>query len=740
MTTIIKLNEIGSKESKYIGTLLGGAIGDALGWPAAEKRYIPLKTKHGVDKIKDYISWESRVGGKFNSYIEKVRMGEYTDDTQLTLCTARCIRSDGSFDVDKFSKKEFPLWLDYARAAGMSSKHAANNLKKSKMEWHNNFYSKVNEWIRDYRDSGSNGAAMRIAPLALVSENSKLIENIWINTIVSHGHPRAIIGALLQGYSIHYLKNIDADKFERDIFKDELINFISTLGYDHENIYLKNWLKRWNQGLNENKTFNKVFDETKNEVLTYLDRFTKFLDHEDKIVYDVLGCSNKDTMRSGTGTTIAGSYMFYKYYPNPENCLISTINMIPSDSDTIGSFVGQLLGALYGVEAFPARWVDDIQDKTYLTYLGKKLYAICTNKICLEDKPLIDINLNNKNECIINYLNFSGNSIYIGDLIYHPIFKIGKVIDVDLQDEKSKSNLFLRVQFQCGQSVKFRIVKNIGFVNNSKITDYSKTDDNLRYKRGDSDILKPMHVFENEKEDFSKAILQNNIDYSYKLSKLVHKKNIERLKKLDNLLKNKKKYLQKIRNIIAAYDVFEVSFQRIRNEIIAYDSKEMDYNDNVLISTDVENYLNKVIDTLNDLLETYMQLIFKDKKITIINFRKKAVPYMHDNFVASLYGIKWDAEIINITKNIKKNQCLNLVDYYSTLDGVKIKGLRYIDKKNNKYNDLNTFISEVQLDTLSLIDRFLDSLIINTIDISENNKSQTSLGQVMQTYHTQDGR
>ncbi len=720
MTTIIKLNDMHSEESKFIGTLLGGAIGDALGWPTAEKRHIPLKTKHGVDKIIDYISWESRMGGKFNSYIEKIKMGEYTDDTQLTLCTARCIRSDGSFDVEKFSKTEFPLWLDYARAAGMSSKHAANNLKKPTIEWHNNFYSKVNEWIRDYRDSGSNGAAMRIAPLALVSPSGKLNENIWINTIVSHGHPRAIIGALLHGYSINYLKNIDADKFDRDIFKNELINFISTLDCNHENVYLKNWLKRWNQGLNENKTFVKIFEDTKNEVLSYLTRFTKFLEHDDKIVYDVLGCSNKDTMRSGTSTTVAGSYMFYKYYPNSENCIISTINMIPSDSDTIGSFVGQLLGALYGVDAFPVLWLDNIQDKAYLTYLGKRLYRISSGMTCFEDKSLIDISLNNKKETIINYTNFSGSSIFVGDLIYHPIFRIGKVIDVDIQDERSKAYTFLRVQFQSGQSVKFKFVKKLGFVDKNKIIGYSKLDESPRNENKDSVILMPLVTFGEKNENLIKERIKTDFDYS----KLARQRNLKRLNEIDKMFKDreKKESLQIIRNIVGAYDELDASFHRIFNEITVDGTKKLDNNDTVLISIDIKYYLNKVVEILNDMLKIYMQLVLKEKKVTISNFREKAALYMNNDFMALFYRLKWDSEIINIIKNIKKNHSINIVNY-STIDGMKVKGLHYIYKKNN-YKDLHSFIGEVHSDTLSLIDKFLDSLVMGT---SKQNNLQMQL-------------
>ena len=104
------------------GILAGGATGDALGWITAEKPHIPLKRKCGLTRLKDYASWEPLMGNKYYPYIEKIRTGEYSDDTQLTLCTARSITSAGEFEPLYFSKYEFPLFLEYARGAGGSTK------------------------------------------------------------------------------------------------------------------------------------------------------------------------------------------------------------------------------------------------------------------------------------------------------------------------------------------------------------------------------------------------------------------------------------------------------------------------------------------------------------------------------------------------------------------------------------------------------------------------------------------
>jgi ADP-ribosylglycohydrolase len=65
------------KRSKeyFRGCLLGGAIGDALGWPVEFLKLNEIKKKYGEDGITDLVAG---INGK----------AEITDDTQMTLFTA----------------------------------------------------------------------------------------------------------------------------------------------------------------------------------------------------------------------------------------------------------------------------------------------------------------------------------------------------------------------------------------------------------------------------------------------------------------------------------------------------------------------------------------------------------------------------------------------------------------------------------------------------------------------------
>ena len=59
---------------KFTSCLLGGAVGDALGWPVEFLSMAEIRRKFGPDGIQDFVE---TAGG----------VGAITDDTQMTLFT-----------------------------------------------------------------------------------------------------------------------------------------------------------------------------------------------------------------------------------------------------------------------------------------------------------------------------------------------------------------------------------------------------------------------------------------------------------------------------------------------------------------------------------------------------------------------------------------------------------------------------------------------------------------------------
>jgi len=200
-------------KNRIQGALSLGAVGDALGWPTEFGRYPSIVYKRfGKNYLTDYIDWDKVIGGRFWGYREKIKEGSYSDDTQLTLAIARCINAYGDFDADK---SELPLWLSYERGGGKTIKTAARVMVQSKKEWLFNFFKRGDI---DYRYAGANGAAMRILPIAIVNINNekRLYTDSFKNAIITHGHPRAILGAMIYASAVSYL--LKEDNIRRENF------------------------------------------------------------------------------------------------------------------------------------------------------------------------------------------------------------------------------------------------------------------------------------------------------------------------------------------------------------------------------------------------------------------------------------------------------------------------------------------------------------------------------------------
>lgn len=54
----------------------------------------------------------------------------------------------------------------------------------------------------------------------------------------------------------------------------------------------------------------------------------------------------------------------------PEEAMVRAVNDT-KDNDTVAAIVGAALGALYGREAFPVRWVNDLSGRTSLDDDGR---------------------------------------------------------------------------------------------------------------------------------------------------------------------------------------------------------------------------------------------------------------------------------------------------------------------------------------------------------------------------------
>ena len=439
-------------ETKYKGSIKLSAIGDALGWMTEfEKNQQSLKEKFGTERIENFYTWKKKVGGRFYGFIDTIKAGSYSDDTQLLLAVARSIKENGNLDHDYFAKIELANWLDYARGGGRTVKTAANKISRKSTKWFNNFYNfKVNGESYDYKQSGANGAAMRVLPIALANlgNTEKIKEEIFCNSIITHGHPRAILGAMLYGYAINQIIVIRPEDFNWE-------NYITQIGLDFPKKFelsftnkkeIREWLEEWNNS--SSITFESVYTETITETQNQL-RFVYQSIKQDIPVHETLkkiGCFDPTTKGSGIATVVAGIYLATKFHDKPLEAVIQSVNALGSDTDSIAAFTGGLVGALHGHGIIPDRW-KTVQDIEYLDKIAERLLAISEDNLEESPQPTsIDLKLLNSPK---------KDDFSLDEQIqFIPLGK-GKITFIDRQPTltKGKYNLLLEALLDNGQSI-----------------------------------------------------------------------------------------------------------------------------------------------------------------------------------------------------------------------------------------------------------------------------------------------
>jgi len=450
---------------RFKGAVAFSAVGDALGWPT-EFGFYPDAVQSSRNRefpLTEYVGWNKRLGGRWWGYVEQIRAGSYSDDTQLSLCIARCIDAQGSFDPAKFSYFELPLWLVYEQGGGSSVKFAARSFVSSRREWWHNFYTRRStQNPLDYRNAGANGAAMRVLPIALVNafNESKLFYESFISSIVTHGHPRAILSTMIYAGAVSFLLQHDVYN-QNDFFDyiDYVIN--SSVAAVREWPFIDNWLLEWNRRSEHGKNFEKVFQDIRKEARDYLRVIPDYLSLNNEEYYKYVRALSKDYKGSGTSTVMVAIYLFAKFHHNPEKALSSAVNTLGSDTDTIANFVGGLLGAHYGLKVVPQRLLEDLQDYEYLLTTASHLYNITSGDL-LSNQIVVD-NFDRKDALLrilaweVGLHEMFWEALGEGDRLTHPSLGAGVIIRKEikplLRDDYQVK--LIGIDFDCGQTCTF---------------------------------------------------------------------------------------------------------------------------------------------------------------------------------------------------------------------------------------------------------------------------------------------
>ncbi|WP_035214763.1 ADP-ribosylglycohydrolase family protein [Desulfitobacterium hafniense] len=357
---------IPTQTEKCKGAMLATAIGDALGWPNEPRSRNRAKKPKTNDH---FVEW-TRSCSNPRWHDEKILPGEYSDDTQMTLSVSRSIIAG---DWEKFfTEKELPFWLTYERGGGGALLKAAKSCNKKKvLLWQSNF-------TQGYFNAGGNGAAMRILPHVIAGAKTPDIHTLMLNaiknTLITHGHPRAFLGATCYAYALEYLLRKE-NVLEYGELVTAVIDGQKIWGANPNPDVFGDWLDVARQ--HRDYEYATEWVNTRTHMVKQLeyirDSLKKGLMLDDTKVLTELECFGK-VNGAGDVAALAAIYLASRYANNPSLGIKVPAFSFGADTDTIASITGGLLGMLSGMNWIPPEW-RVVQDYNCLIQMTELLLA-----------------------------------------------------------------------------------------------------------------------------------------------------------------------------------------------------------------------------------------------------------------------------------------------------------------------------------------------------------------------------
>ena len=331
---------VGERARRIELSALWAAYGDAVGWISELTDEVGLKRRTGGKPLVRPVEWRRRIGGRFGVSVILPK-GCYSDDTQLRLATGRAIGIDG-FDVEAFAKVELPVWLSYCLGGGRATIAAAGRLARPRSTWWANSF-------RGWTNSGGNGAAMRVQPHVWAAKDLRdpttYLQDVVRNTVCTHSHPRGVMGAVLHSLCVGHALRTGSAPLPRDVGEAIQVGegIPEIVGSDPE---LKLWRASFEQSARD---FSEGWEVVLKEARAALEVAVGLrLEGKGRAGYealvDGLGLREPRCRGSGLLTALAATCLAW-CEERPEEAIRIAANAVGTDTDTIGTMAGALLGA-----------------------------------------------------------------------------------------------------------------------------------------------------------------------------------------------------------------------------------------------------------------------------------------------------------------------------------------------------------------------------------------------------------
>ncbi|MGW4466360.1 ADP-ribosylglycohydrolase family protein [Micromonospora sp. NPDC004704] len=367
------------------GIFLGAAAGDALGWPQ-EARSGLVGGQKERDRAKPQVifhSWIRHAGRYSSRYRDPVHAGEYSDDTQLLLATARaCLAGDRWWQ--RLTEAELPTWPLYQRGGGGAVLRAAAAWASGRPPWDPGNSARAQEALVKYRNAGANGIAMRIAPHVLWADTPHaLIQRVVRDGITTHGHPRALVGALIYAFALRHAAQAQTTHGFGDSIEAAAGGLI-----DADQI-MPELPTGWATS-SELDQFAEAWRDTNKETQQLLEIISDSLRQgamsNPETTLERLGCTDPKVNGSGTITATAAIYLASRFAARPHGGLLTAAFLRKADTDTLASMTAAILGALHGTD-WLGKLALTVQDAAYLTEIAQHSQARAVDPSHWPDLP-----------------------------------------------------------------------------------------------------------------------------------------------------------------------------------------------------------------------------------------------------------------------------------------------------------------------------------------------------------------
>jgi ADP-ribosylglycohydrolase len=262
-----------------------------------------------------------------------------TDDTHLTICVAECLVANGFLDPEDLARR-FVVWLPTGRGNGPATTAAVERLRDGE------------RWYRAAETSSGHGTARRAAPIGLVRWNdpARLWTEAILSTLPTPCEPKAVAGAVAVAGATAFVVARQPDEWTAE-------EFITAI-----------------QGAIAGLELGPLPERRDATILSAL---------HDRIgaIPRLLACPPDEVFaRLSNGASVlesvpAALYCFLRSPDDVEEMLLLAVNA-GHDADSVAAMAGTLAGAMGGMEALPARLLEDLEYRERLTELAGALYRL----------------------------------------------------------------------------------------------------------------------------------------------------------------------------------------------------------------------------------------------------------------------------------------------------------------------------------------------------------------------------